>query len=75
MKGSINRSTAKGEDKMAPSSMPLRVAGIVTFTLLAATPAFAGTIPATPAPLLGAGVPALAAFAAGYWAMRKRRGG
>jgi hypothetical protein len=49
-------------------------ASIPIISLLAATPAFAG-VPATPAPLLAAGVPALAAFGAGYWALRRWRRG
>lgn len=40
----------------------------------ASEPALAGiTPPAVPAPIVGAGVPALIAFAGGYWAIRKRR--
>jgi hypothetical protein len=50
----------------------LRIAGIGIIALLASTPAFAGAVP-TPAPLLGAGIPALAAFGVGYWALRRRR--
>ena len=38
----------------------------------AATPAFAGITP-IPAPLLGAGIPALAVFAGGYMLIRRRR--
>lgn len=38
----------------------------------AASPAFAGITP-VPAPLLGAGIPALAAFAGGYMLIRRRR--
>lgn len=43
-------------------------------TLLAAAPAMAGFTP-TPGPALGAGLPALAAFGAGYWLIRRRRRG
>jgi hypothetical protein len=46
------------------------LAGIVAF--LAAEPALAGVQP-VPGPLLGAGLPALAVFAAGYYMIRKRR--
>ena len=46
--------------------------GIAAF--LAAEPAWAGTIP-VPGPLLGAGLPALAVFAAGYYVIRRRRRG
>ena len=59
--------------KMASTTTLLRFAGIATFTFLAASPALAGVV-STPAPLLGAGIPALAAFGAGYWAIRRRRG-
>lgn len=58
---------------MASMSNLLRCAGVATFTLLAATPALAGVV-STPAPLLGAGIPVLAAFGAGYWAIKRRRG-
>lgn len=44
-------------------------------TVLAATPAFAGVIVPTPGPALGAGLPALALFGAGYWLIRRRRQG
>jgi len=40
--------------------------------LVAAEPAWAGVAP-VPGPLLGAGLPALAVFAAGYYVIRKRR--
>ena len=49
-------------------------AATVTLTALAAaTPAFAGITP-VPAPLIGAGLPALAIFAGGYMLIRRRRG-
>jgi hypothetical protein len=44
--------------------------GIAAF--LAAEPALAGKIP-VPGPVLGAGLPALAIFAAGYYVIRKLR--
>ncbi|MGZ8286465.1 MAG: hypothetical protein ACXW27_14755 [Allosphingosinicella sp.] len=48
-------------------------AAIATLAALAgASPAFAGVSP-VPAPLLGAGIPALAAFAGGYMLIRRRR--
>jgi hypothetical protein len=51
------------------------IPGAVT-ALLASTialdPALAGVVP-TPGPLIGAGAPALAVFAAGYWLISKRR--
>jgi hypothetical protein len=56
---------------MPSMSTALRVVGLATFTMLAATPALAGVV-STPAPLLAAGIPALAAFGAGYWALRRR---
>lgn len=39
--------------------------------LVAAEPAWAGT--PIPGPVLGAGLPALAAIAGGYWLIRRRR--
>jgi hypothetical protein len=57
---------------MANPSTLLRIAGFTTFALFAASPALAG-LPVTPAPLLGAGIPALAAFGVGYWALRRKR--
>jgi hypothetical protein len=41
---------------------------------LAAGPAWAGALP-VPGPELGAGLPALALFGAGYWLIRRRRHG
>lgn|GEM_PF-6249362 len=41
---------------------------------LAAGPAWAGITP-VPGPALGAGLPALALFGAGYWLIRRRRRG
>ena len=38
----------------------------------AASPAIAGVLP-VPAPILGAGLPALALFAGGYYLIRRRR--
>lgn len=50
------------------------VAALGIALIAAAEPALAGmTAPAVPAPIVGAGVPALIAFAGGYWAIRKRR--
>jgi hypothetical protein len=50
------------------------IAAIGMATVVAIEPSFAGeqTV-AVPAPIVGAGIPALIAFAGGYWAMRKRR--
>ena len=47
----------------------------VVGTLLAAfdSPAFAGIVPVTPAPVLGAGAGALALLGLGYYGLAKRR--
>ena len=47
-------------------------AGTVFVSLAAADPALAGNIP-VPGPVVGAGLPALALFGAGYWLIRRRR--
>jgi uncharacterized membrane protein len=44
---------------------------LVAFT--AAGPAWAGNAVAVPGPMIGAGLPALALFGAGYWLIRRRR--
>jgi hypothetical protein len=41
---------------------------------VATDPAWAG-LPPVPGPALGAGLPALALFGAGYWLIRRRRRG
>jgi hypothetical protein len=55
----------------------LRAASVVAIaTVVGLEPALAGggcPPPGVPAPLVGAGIPALIAFAGGYWAIRKRR--
>jgi hypothetical protein len=59
-----------------PSFVPaIRCVAAVGLALIAAVePALAGVCdPVVPAPIVGAGVPALIAFAGGYWAIRKRR--
>jgi hypothetical protein len=59
-----------------PSFIPAigYVAALGIALIAAVEPALAGiTSPAVPAPIVGAGVPALIAFAGGYWAVRKRR--
>lgn len=60
---------------MHPTTSILRmVAAMGVASLVAMEPAFAGIEPvAVPAPLVGAGIPALIAFAGGYWAIRRRR--
>ncbi|HMJ92695.1 MAG TPA: hypothetical protein VK472_01210 [Allosphingosinicella sp.] len=45
-------------------------AGLAAFA--AAEPALAGITP-VPGPVIGAGLPALALFGAGYWLIRRRR--
>ena len=51
-----------------------RIVGSAGLALAAIDPALAGNIgPGVPAPLVGAGIPALAALAGGYWAIRRRR--
>jgi uncharacterized membrane protein len=50
------------------------IAAIGVATVVAMEPALAGDLtPVVPAPIVGAGIPALIAIAGGYWAMRKRR--
>ena len=50
----------------------LRVsAGAALVSLVATDPALAGMT--VPGPIIGAGLPALALFGAGYWLVRKRR--
>ena len=51
----------------------LAVGALAHITAASIGPALAG-ITAVPAPLLGAGAPALAILAGGYWLIRKFRG-
>jgi hypothetical protein len=44
------------------------------FAIVATDAAVAGFLP-VPGPAIGAGAPALAVFAAGYWLIRRRRRG
>ena len=46
--------------------------GAALVSLAAAEPALAGVTPG-PGPVIGAGLPALALFGAGYWLLRRRR--
>lgn len=46
--------------------------GAALVSLAAAEPALAGITP-VPGPVIGAGLPALALFGAGYWLLRRRR--
>jgi hypothetical protein len=48
-----------------------RLGAAILFATVAAEPALAST--PVPGPLLGAGAPALALFAVGYYLIRKRR--
>jgi hypothetical protein len=55
------------------ASNAFRFASILALSLVAAAePALAGVIQ-TPGPMIGAGLPALALFGAGYWLIRRRR--
>lgn len=47
-------------------------AGAALVALAAIDPVFAGA-QAVPGPVIGAGLPALALFGAGYWLIRRRR--
>lgn len=60
---------------MHPMTALIRtIATIGVATVVAIEPSFAGEVSvAVPAPIVGAGIPALIAFAGGYWAVRKRR--
>lgn len=48
-----------------------RAAAFSIVTIALTAPAIAGI--AVPGPVVGAGIPALAAIGAGYWLIRKRR--
>jgi hypothetical protein len=50
----------------------LQLAAAAVAVALAADPAWAGVTP-VPGPAIGAGLPALALFGAGYWMIRRRR--
>jgi hypothetical protein len=56
-------------------SSRLQVAYAAVLVALAADPAWAGNVAPVPGPALGAGLPALALFGAGYWLVRRRRRG
>ena len=60
---------------MHPTNSVLRVIAAIGLAAVVATePSFAGIDPpVVPAPIVGAGIPALIALAGGYWAVRKRR--
>ena len=53
-------------------SSSLRAALGLAIVAVAADPAWAGVAP-IPGPVIGAGLPALALFGAGYWLIRRRR--
>ena len=48
-----------------------KMGAVCVISIAATAPAFAGI--AGPGPVVGAGIPALAAIGAGYWLIRKRR--
>ena len=52
-----------------------KASGAALVILAPAAPAMAGIITPTPGPMIGAGVPALALFGAGYWLIRRRKRG
>ena len=61
---------------MSISSIARKCAIATVTAFVIVDPVVAGMIATpVPSPLMGAGVPALAAFAAGYWVIRKRRQG
>ena len=47
-------------------------AGAAVAWIAVVDPALAGNVP-VPGPVIGAGLPALALFGAGYWLIRRRR--
>ena len=53
-------------------SIAARAAAVAGAAMVAAEPAFAGVTP-VPGPVLGAGLPALAVLAGGYYLIRRRR--
>jgi hypothetical protein len=59
---------------MRLNSISLQAAMGLAVAAVAADPAWAGNT-AVPGPALGAGLPALALFGAGYWLIRRRRRG
>jgi hypothetical protein len=61
------------DSPMTLSSLLRHVAAFGLTAMAAAAPAMAGVVTPTPAPLIGAGIPALVAFAGGYAAIRRRR--
>lgn len=54
------------------SSLLRLATGTAIAAFAAVDPAFAGLTP-VPGPVIGAGLPALALFGAGYWLIRRRR--
>jgi hypothetical protein len=56
--------------RFKPAALELVVAAAAV--ALAADPALAGILP-VPGPAIGAGLPALALFGAGYWMIRRLR--
>jgi hypothetical protein len=54
-------------------SSSLHLAYATVIVALAEAPAWAGNVTPVPGPAIGAGLPALALFGAGYWMIRRRR--
>ena len=59
----------------ASARLMMRMTGAALVVLSPAALAIAGIIVPTPGPMIGAGVPALALFGAGYWLIRRRKRG
>ena len=55
-----------------PKTM-FRIVYAAAFATLAATDAALAGVTPVPGPVIGAGLPALALFGAGYWLIRRRR--
>jgi hypothetical protein len=58
---------------MISASARYKAAFLGLAVLLPVSPALAGIVTPAPGPMIGAGVPALAVFGAGYWLIRRRR--
>ena len=50
-----------------------KLAPVLAVAIVLIEPAFAGPTVTTPAPIIGAGLPALAILGGGYWLIRKLR--
>ena len=60
---------------IASARLMARTTGLALILLSPAAPALAGIVTPAPGPMIGAGVPALAVFGAGYWLIRRRKRG